>query len=99
MSGFRCLSESNEDGVEMHFECDFITFQDSNFNPVPPIVSEGGTVIVTFRGPFAFLLLVAAEYRNSEVPFKAKHLDALKSLLPYSSVFEKQKFEERTWGG
>ena len=37
-SGFRFLLESNKNGVEMHFGCDFSTFQDSNFNPIPPML-------------------------------------------------------------
>ena len=34
---FRLLSESNKNGVEMHFECDFQPFSIQTFNPIPPI--------------------------------------------------------------
>ena len=37
--GFRFLSESNKNGVEMNFEVDFFAMQDSNFNLVPPMFS------------------------------------------------------------
>ena len=36
ISGFRCLSESIKNGVEIHFEHDF-TFQDSHFNISPTL--------------------------------------------------------------
>ena len=38
ISGFRILSESNQNGVEMHFECDF-HLSDSNFNQVLLVLS------------------------------------------------------------
>ena len=39
ISGFRYCLESNKHGFEMHFE--FLTFQDSDFNLVPPMIPVG----------------------------------------------------------
>ena len=35
----KTIKQKKLKGVEMHLECDFFTFQDSNFNPVPPMRS------------------------------------------------------------
>ena len=37
ISGFRFLSESDKNCIEVHFECDSPPFQDSNINPAPPM--------------------------------------------------------------
>ena len=31
------FQRAKKKNVEMHSECDFFTFQDSNFNPIPPM--------------------------------------------------------------
>ena len=39
------FSESYENGVGMHFECDLFTFPDSDFNPVLPTWSTAEFIV------------------------------------------------------